>query len=951
MRFLLTLGLLFSFLLSSFSIYGEQNKPFIINFTKEIYKADNQNWSVSCDNNGIYYFANNKGLLEFDGSNWFLHEMPEGGVLRSVFVDKQNRIYIGAYEEFGYWETNNKGEKKYFSLSSSLPINTFHNDEIWKIDSLNGNIYFQSFSTIFKYDGQKVNIIKPESSIVLLLKARNRLFIHMIGKGLYELINDKFILLPGSEFLANDEVKFVLPYKDDKFLIGACEKGIFVYDNITFSKWKAPIAALIRESEINNGILLKNNYVIGTITNGVFIIGDNGLLKYHFNTSNFLQNNTVLALHADQKDNLWIAMDRGIDYVEMNSPLDFYVDRLSTIGAVYAAALDDKNLWIGTNKGLYKYVLDENDKTYLNPQMINGTQGQVLSLKIIDNELLCGHSNGTYSVKKDKIVKISDVNGGYDFEKVNIGNEEVLIQSTYSSLVAYKKGINGWKFSHLIEGFIEPIPDIEQDQFGNIWASHLKKGVFKLQLNKQLDSVQNIKYFNKAQGFTNDKEIQISKFDNRIVFTNGGMIYTYDDLFDTIIPYHKINQKLEGQIKIKKIVPANENHYWFINDNCISLYRKETNNIEQVFSYELSRQGLYLSTDYPKIIPLKNDYYLICLDNGFALFHFKNDILSSNREELLMRKVVISNDNGLSKFISLKSLKDDPQIPFSFRNIQFTFSSSEISAQPIFRYKLKGLYNDYSSWSDNSIVDFNRLPYGKYEFIVQSKTIQGKLIGPLTYSFEILPPFYESKLAFIIYSLIIVFLVILGIIIFKRWLKKHKERVEKREREKREREVLKSQQEYMDLKNKSLQTELYYKNVQLANYAVITGNKNDLLIKIKNNIRRQKNELKNHIPESFLKKQIDLLDQHISNEDEWKTFEGYFDQIHQDFFKKLISQYPDLTQSDLKLCAYLRLNLSSKEIAPLLNISIRGVEARRYRLRRRLNFEHDKNLVEFLLKF
>lgn len=450
MKLLLRSVLLISFLFSSLFLYSEHDKPFIINYSKEIYKADNQNWSVSSDNNGIIYFANNKGLLEFDGSNWVLHEMPEGGVLRSVFVDKQNRIYIGAYEEFGYWETNNNGEKKYFSLSSSLPQNTFHNDEIWKIDSLNGNIYFQSFSTIFKYDGQKINIIKPESPIVLLLKARNRLFVHVIGIGLYELKNDELTLLPGSEFLANDEIKFVLPYENDNFLIGACENGILVYNNITFSDWKTPIATLIRESEINNGIQLKNNYVIGTITNGVFILGKDGLLKHHLNASNFLQNNTVLSLHADNKNNLWIALDRGIDYVEMNSSLDFYIDPFYTIGAVYAAALDNKNLWIGTNKGLYKYVFDENDKIYIKPQLLNGTQGQVLSLNVIDNELLCGHTNGTYSVKEGKIVKISEVKGGYDFEKLNYNNEEIVIQSTYSSLVAYKKDINGWRFSHLI---------------------------------------------------------------------------------------------------------------------------------------------------------------------------------------------------------------------------------------------------------------------------------------------------------------------------------------------------------------------------------------------------------------------------------------------------------------------------------------------------------------------
>jgi len=201
MRTFLKIELLLSFLFSSLFLYSGNGKPLIINYTKEIYGADNQNWSLSSDINGIMYIANNKGLLEFDGSNWLLNKMPEGEGIRSVLVENPTRVYIGAYEEFGYWEKNEKGEKRYVSLSKSIPKVNIHNDEIWRIDSLNGNIYFQSFSTIFKYDGHEISIINPESSIVLLLKARARLFIHLIGKGLHELINDKLVLLTGSEFL------------------------------------------------------------------------------------------------------------------------------------------------------------------------------------------------------------------------------------------------------------------------------------------------------------------------------------------------------------------------------------------------------------------------------------------------------------------------------------------------------------------------------------------------------------------------------------------------------------------------------------------------------------------------------------------------------------------------------------------------------------------------------
>ena len=89
----------------------------------------------------------------------------------------------------------------------------------------------------------------------------------------------------------------------------------------------------------------------------------------------------------------------------------------------------------------------------------------------------------------------------------------------------------------------------------------------------------------------------------------------------------------------------------------------------------------------------------------------------------------------------------------------------------------------------------------------------------------------------------------------------------------------------------------------------------------------------------------------LSEEDAWTVFQENFDLIHENFFRKLKEQYPALTPTDLKLCTLLRLNYSSKEIAEMMNISIRGVEAARYRLRKKLLLSESDNLVDFMINF
>jgi DNA-binding CsgD family transcriptional regulator len=92
------------------------------------------------------------------------------------------------------------------------------------------------------------------------------------------------------------------------------------------------------------------------------------------------------------------------------------------------------------------------------------------------------------------------------------------------------------------------------------------------------------------------------------------------------------------------------------------------------------------------------------------------------------------------------------------------------------------------------------------------------------------------------------------------------------------------------------------------------------------------------------------IDRDISNEKYFKVFDSYFDDVHQDFLKRLKEKHPELSPKELRLCAYIRMNISSKEIASLLNISIRGVEVSRYRLRKKMGLERETNLTEYILK-
>ncbi|MCF8226545.1 MAG: LuxR C-terminal-related transcriptional regulator [Bacteroidales bacterium] len=943
--------LLLLFLLSLGTFLQSQpvGTPLVLNFETNQYQAENQNWSVTTREDGLVFFGNNKGLLQTDGIHWKLTRLPGNITVRSVATDGGNRIYAGGFEEFGYFLEDETGELTYFSLSRLFGRDQLHNDEFWRIIPLQGKIYFQSFSSIFVYDGMKVRPIELPGTIVLLQKVGERLFIDVVDQGLHELVDETLVPLKGMEPLKGDEIKMVLPAAEGRLLVGAARKGLYIYDGKTVQPWNIRTAGEIRNAEINNGLFLDGNYFIGTIVNGMYVVDKQGNLKYHLHAGNALQNNTVLSLTSDPGGNIWLGLDRGISHVIRNDVLSYYLDPSGEMGTVFDAAWYRDHLLLGTNLGLIS--MRSNDKqSFSNPELIEGSQGQVWDLFRIDDDLLVGHNSGTYRLDGNRLTEISPVNGGFDMQLYDNGYEQVLIQSSYSSINVYRKREGRWQFSNSVQGIIEPFSKFEIDPYGNIWAAHLHRNIFRIKLNETLDSIISIRTFGMDEGFPADKHISVSKIENRVVFPTGERIYTYDDLIDTIIPYERLNKALGVFNTAAHIIPGDKNKYWFIKDQRIGYFRISGSDIDSLFAYNLAMQDIRLGKTFPRIVNTEPGKALVCIDKGFAIYQ-ETETDNTVLPEKTFLRMIISSGSQEQKRLPLETMADPVDIPYSGNNLTFTYSTLPHYRSPHFRFRLEGLETKWSDWTDRSTVEYVRIPRGKYTFMVQASNIHMQP-GPVTeYRFTIHPPWYFSATAIIIYSLLLLATIILVRLIFLHRLKLHAMKIEREEQQKIKDEKLRSEQEFTQLKNELLQKDLYNRNNQLADYTMNVIRKNEVLMQVKEEIEKQKTELGDRYPNYLYHKLMNLLDTSITSEDEWKVFEYHFDQTHENFFRRLKQQYPELTPGDMRLCAYLRMNLSSKELAPLLNISHKSVEVHRSRLRKKLKLKSEDNLVEFLLEF
>jgi DNA-binding CsgD family transcriptional regulator len=154
-----------------------------------------------------------------------------------------------------------------------------------------------------------------------------------------------------------------------------------------------------------------------------------------------------------------------------------------------------------------------------------------------------------------------------------------------------------------------------------------------------------------------------------------------------------------------------------------------------------------------------------------------------------------------------------------------------------------------------------------------------------------------------------------------------------------------SEKEIIKLQNEKLAQEVLLQKRELADASMHLVEREDALSRVKDELQKLYRKTGNN---HDVKTALQLMNGVEKNSANWEQFASHFNEISNDFLKKLKAGYPVLSNSDLKVCAYLQLNLSSKEIAQLMNISVRGVEMSRYRIRKKLGLGADQNLHEFL---
>lgn len=934
--------------------------PDIINYSKPLYKAGLQNWDIKQDRNGIVYFANNEGLLSFDGKYWNNYPLPNKTIVRSVEIGPDNRIYAGGQDEIGYFTPAVNGRLHYVSLIDLIPAKDRSFGDVWDIVTFKGNTYFRTSNKIFRFTNGNMVVFNATGEWAYMGTCNDHLFAQDFKTGLLKFENDVWVPVSTINALpANDAVTGMLPVNADRVVITTLKNGLYNLVNNKITVLESLNNAVFKNERIYAAAAVNKEWMaLATNSNGIYITDFSGNIIQSFSRTEGLQNNNVLSIFLDSQRNLWLGLDNGIDLITYNSSIK-QIKPLLQDGSGYTAIMHQNRLYLGTSNGLYSVPMQpEPDMSFSKGSFtaVNNTKGQTWGLAIINNQLLLGHHEGAFTIRNNSAYLISSNKGFWNFVPLsNTYPSPQLVAGGYNGLNIFNYVNGQFIFSTSITGFNESSRFVTLDIDKNIWVSHPYHGVFKIV--RKADGSYNTFAYSGTRGLPSLLNNHIYTIKNQLVVATEKGIYVYNEGKDSFEPsefYHK----LLGDQSIRYLKEDSNGNIWFIHEKSLGVIDFSKKDPVGIQLPELNNKML---SGFEFIYAVNENNIFLGGEKGF--YHINYAKYRQNIPKLLVQirslRIINQTDSLLfgGYYETEKQVQDDKDIPSisnGWKTLRIEYASTLFGYQSNleYSYRLKGYDNNWSEWTGRTEKEYTNLPVGTFSFEVKVRNNLGNESAVATYTFTVLPPWYKTNLAKILYLLLIA----IGLyLLYKLQEKKFKLQQAKYEQEQKrllyihDLEIAKTESELVALRNEKLEADINYKNSELASSAMHLVKKGELVSKMKTELAHVIKGISNPQAEIELKKIIRSISENDNMDQEWENFALHFDKVHSDFISALKEKHTGLTNNEIKLCAYLRMNLSTKEIAQLMNISIRGVEVSRYRLRKKIELPKETSLFNYLL--
>ncbi len=739
--------------------WKENGLPYIQNFSPTDYNAEIQNFSIVQDKHGLMYFGNNKGVLVYDGVSWRLIQAANKTLARSLCLINDT-VYVGAEGDFGYLKPDNTGELKFISLLNLIPeqYRDFH--DVYEIISNNDTTYLRTRNYLFRLANSKVKVWSSNNQFDAHFIFNNTLFVEQHKIGLSEMRNDSLLLLPGGNFFADKRISRMFPYDKSRFIICTFSYGLFIYDGEKIRRFRTEADNLLLENKIFSGRKLSSGFLVFGTGHGVVVLDKNGRLCQVVNKSSGLRNDLVLNIFVDKQQGLWLALNNGIARIETPSPYSRFKDISGMDSFVESIIRYNGTLYSTAERGIY--YLDKNEFPFPKFKPVSGINTLSFSLITAANKLLAGTQSAVYEINGTKGIKISD------FPSKRLFHSGIDTNRVYVTLIEGFAGLeridNKWVEIPPVPGINLRIIAVTENSDGSLWLGSEFEGLFKANIKMEFlnghkpQMKVSLLHYGEKDGLPPGQIIPVFAGGKTVFATMRGLkcFNAAKKLFLPDTTFGKIFADSSCEIDFMR--KDNNGDVWVIT-------KKEGKSIPGMILPLPNGRYVWQENIFSRINDLGNSYFIYPEENGTVWIGGSEGIaryfpgVSKNDFDFsaIIRKVTEITADSVFYNGNIYSNYTKPEIEYKNNSLRFEFAAASYDddADNLFQVKLGGYDKNWSNWFSKTDKDYTGLPAGNYIFHVLAKNIYNHLSSEDTFAFEILPPWFQTWWAYLLYVLFI----------------------------------------------------------------------------------------------------------------------------------------------------------------------------------------------------
>lgn len=812
-------------LLFSHDTFSQTGISYLTNFSPHDYKGHPQNWSIIQDKNGLIYIGNIPGVLQYDGKIWKLIPVDEENLSRSLAIDKNGRIYVGAQNNFGYLAPDSAGNMHFISLVNNIEGQDRAFTEIWKTHVTSHSIYFQAREKLFELKNDKIKVWMPKTTFHLSFTVKDWLYVTQTGTGLMQVLEDTIIIAGNGEIFSDKLIYSMLPYENNKIFIGTRNHGLYLFDGISSVPFKTKADGFLMKNHHYTGVLLSNgDYALGTLRKGVIILDKKGNIKSLINKTSGLQDENVYASYLDNQDGLWLGLGNGISRVEVSSPLSVYQDASGLKGNVEAIVRHNGVLYTATHQGVFYLsnelkIKDEERGEIEVFKPVPGIKTQAWSLVSINENnqdmLLVSTSEGIYYISDNKANYIRDgTSMSIHRSKKNPDRVFIGLNDGVGS-IRLSKG--KWINEGNINGFKDNTHMVVEGKNGDVWLATKGNGAYKVSFLNEFSTSPTIEHFDTSNGLPGGR-LNIFWVLNDVIFATPKGLYRYKKSNNNsssskyFYPDYTFGKMFaDGSRNVFYMYEDASGNVWMNSKDENGVSMKKHDGIYHWESVRLKRipkaaiWAIYNDNNNltwwggPEGLVLYNSNIFKNYKVKYPVF-IRNVYVNSNK---LIFGGNYKDENGNITLIQPDYAK--PILKYENNSVKFNFSSPSLDYQSAntFKYLLDGFDENWSDWTFETYKEYTNLTEGNYVFKVKAQNIYDNESTEAVYEFKILPPWYRTIWAYIFYGFLFVGIIYIVVFFSILRLRKAKYRLEKIVRE-RTHEIV---NQYKELEKVNLELE------------------------------------------------------------------------------------------------------------------------------------------------